>query len=390
MPSLTQVLSLGVEEEYQIVDPETRTLCALARPILLEANLKGGQDIQPEIQLSQIEVATPVCQTLKEIRRELTRLRRVVIRSANRFGKVIAAAGSHPFALWSDQPMTPGNRYLALEQRYQQFAREQAIFGSHVHVGVSDRERAIQIINHARIWLAPLLALTANSPFWEGRETGYASYRTGIYAKWPQSGPPPVFASRAEYEELTRNLMAMGSIDDARNLYWDMRVSERYPTIEIRVMDQCTTIDQAVMVAGLARALVHTCSERVEQGIAVPNIRQEILRFAHWQAARYGLDEDLLDVQTGCAIPAWKLIEQLLEFVRPALQAYGDWEELSQLVEQTIQRGNGAARQRAVYHRTGSLQAVVDFVVTQTAAGTRGKRNVLGKSDHSLLSTLSI
>lgn len=383
MPSSTQVLSLGVEEEYQIVDPETRALCALARPILLEANLRGGQGVQPEIQLSQIEVATPVCQTLKQIRREVVRLRRAVMKSANRFGKVIAAAGSHPFAPWYDQPMTPEDRYLALEQRYQQFAREQAIFGCHVHVGVSDRERALQIINHARIWLAPLLALTANSPFWEGRETGYASYRTGIYAKWPQSGPPPLFTSLAAYEELIRTLTAMRSIDDARNLYWDMRVSERFPTVEIRIMDQCTTVDQAVMAAGLARALVHTCSERVEQGIAVPNIRQEVLRFANWQAARYGLDEDLLDVQNGCAIPARTLIEQLLAFIRPTLQTYGDWEEISQLVEQTMQHGNGAAQQRAVYQRTGSLQAVVDFVVAQTATGTHGKGDAPRRSNQS-------
>lgn len=365
------VLSLGVEEEYQIIDPQTRALCSSMEPILLEAGSEVGEAVQPEIHLSQIEIATSVCRTLRDVRRELQRLRGAVIRAAARFEKQIAAAGSHPFASWQDQQMMSEERYLALEQRYQQFVREQSIFGCHVHVGVSDRETAIQVINHARIWLSPLLALTANSPFWWGTETGYASYRAAaVYAKWPQSGPPQLFSSLADYEDLTRTLIAMNSIADARNLYWDMRVSERFPTVEIRVMDQCTTIDEAVMVAGLARAVVHTCSEHVAKGIVVPQVRQEVLRFAHWQAARYGLDEELIDAQAGRAIPAREMIERLLDFVQPALQAYGDWEEISRLVEQTIRQGNGASRQRTIYRNTGSLQAVVDFVVAQTAAGT--------------------
>ena len=372
MPFQNCVLSLGVEEEYQIIDPRTGALSSLAEPILHEASHEVGQNVQPEIHLSQIEVATPVCQTLTQIRRELQRLRRAVIRAAARFEQGIAAAGSHPFARWQDQQIMPEKRYLALEQRYQQFVREQSIFGCHVHVGISDRETAIQVINHARIWLSPLLALTANSPFWWETETGYASYRAAaVYAKWPQSCPPPLFSSLADYEALVKTLITMKSIDDARNLYWDMRVSERFPTVEVRVMDQCTTIDATVMVAGLVRALVHTCFEQVGNDVAIPQIRQEILRFAHWQAARYGLDGELLDVSAGRAIPAAELIERFLSFVQPALQASGDWEEISRLVDQTLKQGNGASRQRALYRKTSSLQAVVDFLVEQTAVGTR-------------------
>jgi glutamate---cysteine ligase / carboxylate-amine ligase len=370
MPSQTYDLSLGVEEEYQIIDPQTGALYSLAEPILHEASNEVGQNVQPEIHLSQLEIATPVCQTLAQVRSELQRLRHAVIKAAAHFDKEIAAAGAHPFARWQDQQMMQKERYLALEQRYQQFAREQSIFGCHVHVGISDRETAIQVCNHARIWLSPLLALSANSPFWWGTETGYASYRAAaVYAKWPQSGPPQLFSSLADYEDLTKTLITMKSIDSARNLYWDMRISELYPTVEVRIMDQCTTIDAAVMVAGLVRALVHTCLEQVEKGVAVPQVRQEILRFAHWQAARYGLDEELIDVCSGSAIPAGAMIAKFLNFVRPTLQAYGDWEEISRLVEQTLQQGNGAARQRAIYRNTGSLQAVVSFLVVQTAAG---------------------
>jgi carboxylate-amine ligase len=361
--------SLGVEEEYQIIDPQTRALCSLAKPILREASKEIGQNVQSEIHLSQLEIATPVCQTLMHVRRELQRLRYAVIRAADHYDKQIAAAGAHPYANWQDQLMTPDERYLALKERYQQFVCEQSIFGCHVHVGISDRETAVQVINHARVWLAPLLALTANSPFWCGAETGYASYRTAVYAKWPQSGPPQLFSSLADYEALTRTLVAMKSIENARNLYWDMRVSERFPTVEIRIMDQCTNIDEVIMIAGLVRALVHTCFEQVTKGVAVPQVRQEVLRFANWQAARYGLDEQLIDACAGCAIPAREMIDQLLDFVQPALQIYGDWEEISRLVGQVVQQGNGASRQRAIYRSTGSMQAVVDFIVMQTAAG---------------------
>lgn len=371
MPSQTRILTLGVEEEFQIIDPQTGALSSLAQPILDEASREAGQNIQAEIHLSQLEIATPVCQNLAQVRSELQRLRRVVIRAAARFGKEIVAAGAHPYARWQDQMMVPKERYLALEQRYQRFAREQSVFGTHVHVGIDDRETAIQVVNHARIWLSPLLALTANSPFWQGAETGYASYRAAaVYAKWPQSGPPPLFSALTDYEALVETLIRMKSIEDARNLYWDMRVSQTFPTVEIRVMDQCTTIDEVVMAAGLARALVHTCLEQVERGKAVPQVRQEILRFAHWQAARYGLDGELIDASAGCPVPAGELIERFLDFVRPALQTCGDWAEISQLVMQTRERGNGASRQHAIYSNTDSFQGVVAFLAEQTAAGT--------------------
>lgn len=369
MPSQDALFSLGVEEEYQLIDPQTRTLCSSAEAILREASQEVGQEVQSEIHLSQLEVATPVCQTLPQVRQELQRLRSAVIRAAERSDRQIAAAGTHPFAPWHEQQITPAERYLALEHQYQQFVREQAVFGCHVHVGVRDRELAVQIINHARVWLAPLLALTANSPFWGANETGYASYRTAIYSKWPQAGPPHHFASLADYEELTRTLVAMGSIENARHLYWDMRVSERFPTVELRIMDQCSTIDETVLMAGLARGLVQSCGKQAMQGVPALEVRPEVLRFANWQAARYGLEGTLIDVRKGCAIPAEALLDALLDFVGPALQEQGDWEEVSRLLGQLLEHGNGATRQRAIYRATGSLQAVVDFVVAQTAVG---------------------
>ncbi len=239
-----------------------------------------------------------------------------------------------------------------------------------MHVGLEKREEAVQVMNHARVWLAPLLALTGNSPYFGGYDTGYASYRTEIWARWPFSGPPQLFSSLAEHDALVQALTVPGSLDNAREVYWDMRLSSRFNTIEVRLIDVCLTIDEAVMVAGLVRALIQTCHQAVLRGEAYPAIRQEIIRAAHWRAARYGLDADLLDPFTGQAIAAHVLVDQLLAFVRPALEAQGDWETVSTLVASVLQHGTGATRQRAVFQRTLQWSALMDFIVAETAKGT--------------------
>lgn len=372
MSAHPEAFSIGIEEEYQIIDPVTRELYSDAEHILQEASLVLGKNVQHEIHQCQLEVATAVCYTLEQARKELQRLRHGVIVAAAHCQKQVAAAGTHPFSHWSRQAFTSKKRYWEMEQDYQQLAREQSIFGCHVHIGLSDRETALQVMNHARIWLSPLLALAANSPFWWGTDTGYASFRTMQWARWPQAGPPQHFASLAEYEALTRALQMTGGIVDLTRIYWDMRISERYPTVEIRLMDVCTSIDDAIMMAGLVRALITTCYEQVQRKQSAPPIRQELLRVAHWQAARYGLEGDLIDVYTISALPARHMIEKLLSFVRPALEVHGDWEEISTLVHATMNRGTGAARQRAIYQRTGSLEEIVSYLITETARETGG------------------
>lgn len=362
--------SFGVEEEYQIIDPVTCELSSNGEAILQAARLALGKSVQPEIHLSQIEVATDVCLTLEQVRHELQRLRREVMVAAARSEKLVIAAGTHPFSHWSGQTITPQDRYLELERDYQQLAREQSIFGCHVHVGLSDRQTALHVMNHIRLWLSPLLALSANSPFWWGTDTGYASFRTEHWARWPQSGPPQYFSTLREYEALTEMLRRTRSIEDLTRIYWDARLSERFPTIEIRVMDVCTTINDAVMIAGLVRALIATCHELVLCKKYAPPVRQELLRIAHWRAARYGLSEDLIDIPTMSTLPSRYVIENFLYFLRPALEKHGDWEEISTLVLATMRHGNGATRQRTIYQRTGSLQEVVHYLVRETAEGT--------------------
>jgi carboxylate-amine ligase len=362
--------TLGVEEEYQIVDPETRELRARGGDVVQEqAQQALGEEVAPELITSQVEAVSPVCRTLAEVRAELLRLRREVNEVAAEEGSRIVAASTHPFSRWREQQTTPKERYEGIMESYQRLAWEQVAFGLHVHVGLNDREAAVRVINRLRVWLAPMLALSANSPFWLGDDTGYASYRTQVWGRMPVSGPPAPFGSLAEHDSLVEALVASGVVADATKIYWDVRLAQKVETVEIRVMDVCTRVDEAVMTAGISRALVRTCHERAEREEPYPKTRPEFLRAAHWLASRHGLDKKLADVETGSAVPAKEIAEKLLSFTRPALEEAGDWEEVSALVRETLERGNGAKRQRHTYERSGRLEDVVDMLIEETAQG---------------------
>ena len=369
MPARTEEYTLGVEEEYQIIDPETRELLVREGDAVQQRAQRAtiNDELVPELMTSQIEAVSPVCRTLAEVRAEILRLRREANEAAAKEGARIAAASTHPFSDWRDQRTTPKERYKRIVESYQRLARQQVAFGFHVHVGLSDREAAIQVMNRLRLWLAPMLALSANSPFWLGEDTGYASYRTQVWGRMPVSGPPGIFESLAEHDALVEALVASGVVADSTKAYWDVRLPENLDTVEIRVMDVCSRVDEAVMMAGLTRALVRTCYERVERGEPYPKPRLELLHAAHWLASRHGLDAKLLDTEAGKASPAREVIEKLLAFARPALEDGGDWEEVSTLVRETLEHGNGANRQRRAYEKTGRLEDVVDMLIEETA-----------------------
>jgi carboxylate-amine ligase len=314
-----------------------------------------------------IETNTPVCTTLGEVRQALRQARRALVEAAGRHGLAIAAAGTHPFSSWADQEVTDKTRYHNLAADYRQVFREEVVFGCHVHVGFDDREAAIQTMNRVRPWLPVLLALSANSPFWVGADTAYASFRTEVWNRWPTAGMPQPFASRAEYDALVETLMATGSVREPTKLYWDVRPSARQETLEFRVADSVMAVDEAVMVAGLVRALAVTAHAAADRGDPDPRPRPELLRAAKWRAARHGLEADLVDVLAGRARPAAELVEAFLAEVRPALEEAGDLEEVTELVRATLAGGTGAARQRQVFRRTGRLEDVVDLVVEATA-----------------------
>jgi glutamate---cysteine ligase / carboxylate-amine ligase len=361
--------TIGVEEEYQIVDPATRELRQRAAVILPEAKEAVGKEVTNELYLSQIEIGTPICRTLADVRAELVRLRREMIAAAEQHGSRIAAAGTHPFSHWEDQSLTPKERYYGIAKAAQQTGREQVIFGCHVHVGLRDREAAIQVMNRARPWLAPMLALTTNSPFWLGMDTGYASYRTELFHRSPMAGTPHVFADRAEYDDLMATLAATGSVSDETRIYWDIRPASRYDTLEFRAADVCMTVDEAVMVAGLSRALARTCYEQAGRDEPIAPARPELLRAAQWRAARYGLEGDLIDLEARRSAPARQVIEKFLAFLRPTLEEHGEWAEISTLVRDTMERGTGSTRQRWAFAQAERFEDVVDLIIAETEKG---------------------
>ena len=361
--------TIGVEEEYQIVDPQTRELCGRSQQIIgyVKDNLELNQDvIQPEMYRSQVEIATTICQSLSQVRQELTRCRQAVIDAAEASGKVIAAAGTHPFSDWREQEITPKQRYRNLETEFQQLIRELVIFGNHVHIGLSDRDIAIQVINRVRLWLPVLLALSANSPFWLGQTTGYASYRSQMWTRLPMTGQPQIFSDFQEYQTTIEDLISVGVIKDATNIYWDIRLSAKFPTIEFRVTDICLTVEEAVTITGLVRALVWQGYQEVMNNTPINSIRAEFSEASQWCAARYGLTDNLIDVIDKVQVPAKDLIDKFLSYLRPALEKFGDWEIISAAVQKILEQGNGAQRQLAVYEKNHSFAEVVDYIVEQT------------------------
>ncbi|MDP8976187.1 MAG: glutamate--cysteine ligase [Actinomycetota bacterium] len=358
--------TIGVEEEFLIVDPESRRLRSQAEDILPEAQRDLGDNVEPEFKRSQLETGTPVCWTLEELRGEIVGLRRKLSAAAERTGARIAAAGTHPFSHREGDDVTPKESYIGLERDYQRLAREKIICGCHVHVGMTDGDMAIQVMNRVRPWLGTILAPAVNSPFWLGEDTGYGSFRTEIWRRWPTSGTPGVLESYAEYEKLLCLLLDAAVIDDPARLFWDVRPSARFDTLEFRVTDVCLTVDDAVMVAGLIRALVRTCHQQAERGEPCPLPPPELVQAATWRAARYGLEGELVDVVGGRSVPARQAVQALLECIRPSAEDQGEWDELSSLVGETLRRGTAAVRQRQACERSGRLEDVVDLVISET------------------------
>jgi carboxylate-amine ligase len=354
-----------VEEEFLVVDAETRALRRQGLALLADARRELSEsEVAAELHHSQVETATPVCASLGEVRSELERLRKELQSAATDRGLRIAALGTHPFSIWTEDPGVTAD-YSHLERDYRRLADEQIICGCHVHVGVDDAELAIEAMNRSRPWLSVVLALAGNSPFWERRDTGYASYRTELWRRWPLAGTPEAFSSRAEFDRVLEALLTTESIDDPARLYWDVRPSARFPTLEFRITDVCLTVDEAVLVAGLVRGLVAAALAATDAGQPAPRVRPELLRAATWRAARYGPDRTLVDVIGQQAAPARQLIDRLLDFAGPGLRSHGDEEEVRGLVQRVLEGGTGAARQRRALARQGRWEDVVDYAVAR-------------------------
>ena len=361
---MTEGFTIGVEEEFCIVDAGTGELRPLGERVLpLAKEVLDGQ-VEAELNRSQIETGTQVCRTLAEVRAELDRLRRLLREAAARAGCSVVSAGTHPTASPEDSSINPSKeRYRRLERDFQAVAREQLVNGCHVHVGIPDRDLAIDVLNRTRPWLPTVIALAANSPFWSGVDSGYASYRSEVWTRWPLTGMPEPLASRAEFDGLITALQDVEALPDATFLYWDVRPSARYETLEFRAADACLTVDDAILVTGLWRALARTCAAEAEAGVAPPQLRGELIQAGRWRAARYGVEGTLVDLGAGRTAPAREVVDGLLLHLRPALEEDGDWDEVSALVERAFAGGNGAVRQRAALARRGDMADVLELLL---------------------------
>jgi YbdK family carboxylate-amine ligase len=358
--------TLGVEEEYHLVEAETGALADVPGVVETAKRLLGDA-AQSEISTSQLEVATPVCSSLAEVRQQLLRLRRGADAAAREHGCRLLACGTHPSANWLQQRLTEGERYLEVHERLGLLALQQLIAGCHVHVSVEEPELAVQVLDRLRPDLHLLLALSGSSPFWESVDSGYASYRTQWFNRFPVTGTAQVVGDCATYDLLVADLVATGMVRDASHLYWDARMSTRFPTVEIRIADTTPLLDDVVLQAALARSMVRVAADEARRGATFAQPRSEVVRAARWRAAKHGVEGDLVDLRAGGLAPGAALLRDLLDRLRHDLEELGDWEETAALAEQALGRGTSAARQRAVLERTGDLSDVVRSLVDESA-----------------------
>ena len=360
----THYPSVGVEEELLLV--ESATGHPLPRAEAVAAVAAGlGVDVQLEQTKAQVEVNSPVCLSSDELRGHLLKLRAALSGAAQACGGRILAVGA-PLAGQAAQLVTERPRYRDIRSWYGQLAREQAVCGCHVHVQVPDREIAVQVSNHLRPWLPVLLALTANSPIYLGTDTGFASWRSIMWSRWPCSGPPPFFESADHYDALVAMMIESGSILDERAVYWDVRPSTHLPTVEIRVSDVPGTVEETVLLATLVRALVMTALAALERGEAAPVIEPEVLRAAYWIAAREGISGPAMDVNLARVLPAAEALDLLLAHARRALEELGEDRNAEAMVRLVFERGNGAVRQRWAFGQGGDVVDVVALAAQDT------------------------
>jgi carboxylate-amine ligase len=360
--------TFGVEEEFHLVDPESYRLTR--SPALAEAVIRqeSGRHLHAEITTTQLESATGICRNLSELRAELITTRAEAAGAAARAGLRILAASTHPFDSWHAQDITPAPRYQAMVERWAGLAVQQDICGCHVHVGVPDLETAVAVMDRSRPYLSVLLAMTASSPFHDGVDTGHASYRTLWWSRWPMTGPPEYLGSAERFAEVVAGLVASGVVADSSHLYWDVRPSYHLPTLEFRLADVCTEVDDVVLHAALVRSLVRVLAGRAERGEPCPQPRPELLRAARWRAARHGLEGQLFDVLRCELVPARAAVRRLLAELKDDLRDHDEWAVVVELVERLFVRGTSATRQRRTWVRTGDWRTVAAGIVRDGTA----------------------
>ncbi len=364
-PSLT----IGIEEEYQIVDPETRELKSFITQFLDgDHSVLRHLELKPELHQSVVEVGTQPWQTIQEARADLVGLRRQVADYAQGQGARIAAAGTHPFSSWQTQEITQQDRYQGIVQDMQDLARQMLIFGMHVHVGIEEPDQVIDTMNVLRYFTPHILALSSSSPLQEGRDTGLKSYRSALFKRFPRTGLPVDFASHSEYKNFVEVLVQTGSIPDASKIYWDVRPHHKYPTLEFRICDLCTDVDDAICCAALFQALALKHYKMRVDNISFRRYPLAMVEENKWRAVRYGTQGKLIDFGRQEELPAKELLSELVGFVDDVLDELGSRKEVEHVFT-ILERGTSADRQVEIFERTGDPKAVVDFLIAETLKG---------------------
>jgi glutamate---cysteine ligase / carboxylate-amine ligase len=365
--------TIGVEEEFQIIDPATCDLRSHVMQLVSAASPDIVEQVKHEMHQSIVETGTKICESVGELRIEMHRTRGELVAAAERAGLQVAAAGTHPFSSWIDQVISPGERYQHIIEELQQLARSLLIFGMHVHVAMPDKQTTIDMMNMVRYFLPHLLALSTSSPFWMGRNTGLKSFRTTVFRRFPRTGVPEQFESWSAYENFVNLLVKLNCIDNGKKIWWDVRPHPAFGTLEFRMCDVTTKVEEAVAVAALTQAIVVKLYKLYKSNQSWRLYRRALIEENKWRAARYGIEGKLIDFGKEAEVPVRELIPELLELVDDVLDELGSRSAV-QYIHTILNEGTSAERQLRVYQETGDLKAVVRHLVSETRAGVTAPR----------------
>ncbi len=360
--------TLGVEEEYMVVDPHTRELTSHDQKIVELASHVTKDSVKAEMHQAVVEVGTGICKDVGQAYEEIRGLRKLVAEIAGSLNLRIGAAGTHPFSHWSKQLITPNPRYDEIVQEMQEAARSNLIFGLHVHVGIADKNMAIHIQNTVRYFLPHVYALSCNSPFWEGRNTGFKSFRTKVFDKFPRTGIPDRFEGWDDFKNYVNLLIQTNCIDNAKKIWWDVRVHPFFDTIEFRICDVPMRIDETIAITAVFQALVVKLYKLRLQNMSFIMYTRALINENKWRASRYGLDGKLIDFGKQVELDTRVLILELLDFIDDVVDELGSRKAIN-YIHTILEKGTGADRQLAVYQQTESLEKVVDFILSETLEG---------------------
>ncbi len=368
--------TLGVEEEYQIIDAESRDLVSHVSKIIEGGKATLEEHLKHEMHESVIEMETGICNNIQEVQAELTDLRRKLVTVAHANNCRVSGGGTHPFSRWQDNTITKDDRYDKIVEDLGDVARSNLIFGLHVHVGIPDREEGVRIQNAMRYFLPHIYALSTNSPFWLGRKTGFKSYRQEVFVKFPRTGIPSYFSSAAEFDAYVNLMIKTGTIDNAKKIWWDLRVHPFYPTIEFRICDMPLRIEETVCLAAIMQAITAKIYKLHQQNLSFRPYRRLLITENKWRASKDGIHAHLIDFGKEASVPYEHLLRELLEFIDDVVDDLGSRKEVEYAWEM-MRRGTGADRQLRVFEETQDLKAVVDYMIAETEFGITHENDLL-------------